>query len=171
VLQASQRRIDLAPLSKAHVPAIDAHIHAEPDGVRDMLDRQPSDLAAEKLLVTTQSLEDVSGAVHVIECRPQAPILTQVRRALGSPPRKKNHHNRRRPARIGGRCRRPGSTHSSPRRDQTRVVGRTAAQSLWSVSARLVVEPARAAREIERMRGAGDIAMTTDRGPQMAAVV
>jgi antitoxin PrlF len=28
--------------------------------------------------------------------------------------------------------------------------------------ARLVVEPARAAREIRRMRGAGDIAMTTD---------
>lgn len=28
--------------------------------------------------------------------------------------------------------------------------------------ARLVVEPARAAREVERMRGAGDVAMTTD---------
>jgi AbrB family looped-hinge helix DNA binding protein len=28
--------------------------------------------------------------------------------------------------------------------------------------ARLVVEPARAAREIARMRGAGDMAMTTD---------
>ena len=28
--------------------------------------------------------------------------------------------------------------------------------------ARLVVEPARAAREIRRMRGAGDVAMTTD---------
>ncbi|MES1193860.1 MAG: AbrB/MazE/SpoVT family DNA-binding domain-containing protein [Solirubrobacterales bacterium] len=28
--------------------------------------------------------------------------------------------------------------------------------------ARLVVEPARAGREIRRMRGAGDVAMTTD---------
>jgi antitoxin PrlF len=28
--------------------------------------------------------------------------------------------------------------------------------------ARLVVEPAKAAREIARMRGAGDVAMTTD---------
>jgi antitoxin PrlF len=28
--------------------------------------------------------------------------------------------------------------------------------------ARLVVEPARAAREVRRMRGAGDVAMTTD---------
>ena len=40
--------------------------------------------------------------------------------------------------------------------------GTDVAFELDKCGARLVVEPARAAREIARMRGAGDVAMTTD---------
>ena len=50
--------------------------------------QQASDLAAENLLATAQSLEQVPDAVRIIECRPQTPVLTKVRRSLGSPPRK-----------------------------------------------------------------------------------
>jgi len=40
--------------------------------------------------------------------------------------------------------------------------GTDVAFELDRLGARLIVEPARAAREIARMRGAGDVAMTTD---------